>query len=149
MVLASEVLRYYDSMLFHHIVNHLRNLIKILSLDVADLGESLDLHQPDVLRQVEIRVANKLDVYTNSCPFSVPTRDCSLFILLNKMEANKIADKHGNVIHEGDYVFTKIRGGTHEGKVSQNKFLLERYVQKESSLVSYVNFHVGGRNYHR
>ena len=35
------------------------------------------------------------------------------------MEASKITDKHGNVIHEGDYVFTKIRGGTHEGKVSQ------------------------------
>lgn len=35
------------------------------------------------------------------------------------MEQNEVVDKHGKTIHEGDYVFTKIRGGTHEGKVCQ------------------------------
>ncbi|KAJ5880460.1 uncharacterized protein N7473_011513 [Penicillium subrubescens] len=30
-----------------------------------------------------------------------------------------IVDKYGNAIQEGDYVFTKIRGGSHEGKVQE------------------------------
>lgn len=34
------------------------------------------------------------------------------------MERGEVLDKNGNVIHEGDYVFTRMRGGTHEGKVS-------------------------------
>lgn len=34
--------------------------------------------------------------------------------------SGNIFDKHGKVIHEGDYVFTKIRGGTHEGKVRKS-----------------------------
>ncbi|KAJ5370063.1 uncharacterized protein N7496_006155 [Penicillium cataractarum] len=33
--------------------------------------------------------------------------------------AAQIVDKHGNAIHEGDYVFTRIRGGSHEGKVQE------------------------------
>lgn len=32
---------------------------------------------------------------------------------------NKVTDKHENVINPGDYVGTKIRGGTHEGHVSK------------------------------
>jgi hypothetical protein len=37
------------------------------------------------------------------------------------MGHGEVFDKHGNAIHEGDYVVTKIRGGTHEGKVSQER----------------------------
>lgn len=33
------------------------------------------------------------------------------------MDRNNVADKNGEPIHEGDYVYTKIRGGTHEGNV--------------------------------
>jgi hypothetical protein len=35
------------------------------------------------------------------------------------MSDNEITDKHGNIIHQGDYVATRIRGGTHEGNVSK------------------------------
>lgn len=35
------------------------------------------------------------------------------------MRDNEVTDKHGNVIDRGDYVSTKIRGGTHEGHVSK------------------------------
>ncbi|KAJ6181192.1 hypothetical protein N7519_011653 [Penicillium mononematosum] len=35
------------------------------------------------------------------------------------MSDNEIADKHGNIIHQGDYVATRIRGGTHEGNVEE------------------------------
>ncbi|CAI7678457.1 unnamed protein product [Penicillium pancosmium] len=35
------------------------------------------------------------------------------------MEHSDIDDKHGNPIHQGDYVFTRIRGGSHEGKVEE------------------------------
>ncbi|KAJ5223199.1 uncharacterized protein N7469_009439 [Penicillium citrinum] len=35
------------------------------------------------------------------------------------MEHGDIYDKQGNPIHQEDYVFTRIRGGTHEGKVRQ------------------------------
>ncbi|KAJ5178838.1 hypothetical protein N7492_002048, partial [Penicillium capsulatum] len=34
-----------------------------------------------------------------------------------KMQAGDICDKHGNPIRKGDYVFTRIRGGSHEGEV--------------------------------
>ncbi|KAJ5055385.1 hypothetical protein NUH16_010948 [Penicillium rubens] len=37
------------------------------------------------------------------------------------MSDNEIADKHGNIIHQGDYVATRIRGGTHEGNVNQQR----------------------------
>ncbi|KAJ5432372.1 uncharacterized protein N7458_011528 [Penicillium daleae] len=30
-----------------------------------------------------------------------------------------IVDKYGNAIQEGDYVFSRIRGGSHEGKVQE------------------------------
>lgn len=40
------------------------------------------------------------------------------------MDQNEIVDKHDNPIHVGDYVFTRIRGGTHEGKVSQSFILI-------------------------
>ncbi|KAH8422404.1 DUF2945 domain-containing protein [Aspergillus melleus] len=30
-----------------------------------------------------------------------------------------IKDKHGEAIHPGDHVFTKIRGGKHEGEVEK------------------------------
>ncbi|OQE41141.1 hypothetical protein PENCOP_c005G03851 [Penicillium coprophilum] len=35
------------------------------------------------------------------------------------MGDNEVTDKHGNVIHPGDYVGTRIRGGTHEGYVKE------------------------------
>jgi hypothetical protein len=35
------------------------------------------------------------------------------------MSDKEVTDKHGNIIHRGDYVVTKIRGGTHEGHVSK------------------------------
>ncbi|KAJ5195413.1 uncharacterized protein N7498_008851 [Penicillium cinerascens] len=35
------------------------------------------------------------------------------------MGHGEVLDKNGNVIHEGDYVFTRMRGGTHEGKVDE------------------------------
>ncbi|KAJ5493874.1 hypothetical protein N7463_009961 [Penicillium fimorum] len=35
------------------------------------------------------------------------------------MGDNKVTDKHGNVINHGDYVGTRIRGGTHEGPVEE------------------------------
>lgn len=41
----------------------------------------------------------------------------------SKMVAQTV-DKHGNPIHEGDYVFTRIRGGSHEGKVSGTRRLI-------------------------
>lgn len=34
-----------------------------------------------------------------------------------------IVDKYGNAIQEGDYVFTKIRGGSHEGKARKTQRL--------------------------
>lgn len=30
---------------------------------------------------------------------------------------DEIKDKHSNAIHPGDHVYTKIRGGRHEGEV--------------------------------
>lgn len=49
--------------------------------------------------------------------------NCYLFIpflpdTLNIMGDNEVTDKNGNIINSGDYVCTKIRGGTHEGHVS-------------------------------
>ncbi|KAJ5971620.1 uncharacterized protein N7479_001538 [Penicillium vulpinum] len=35
------------------------------------------------------------------------------------MGGNKVTDKHGNIIKPGNYVSTKIRGGTHEGHVEE------------------------------
>ncbi|KAJ5673759.1 hypothetical protein N7462_009198 [Penicillium macrosclerotiorum] len=35
------------------------------------------------------------------------------------MENSDIWDKYGNPIHKADYVFTRIRGGSHEGKVEE------------------------------
>jgi hypothetical protein len=35
------------------------------------------------------------------------------------MSHNEVMDKNGNIINHGDYVVTKIRGGTHEGHVSK------------------------------
>lgn len=50
---------------------------------------------------------------------------------LNTMRDNEVTDKYGNVINYGDYVSTKIRGGTHEGRVSKRHLmdntLLELY----------------------
>ena len=47
------------------------------------------------------------------------------------MRDNEVTDKYGNVINYGDYVSTKIRGGTHEGRVSKRHLmdntLLELY----------------------
>lgn len=42
---------------------------------------------------------------------------------LNIMRDNEVTDKHGNVIDRGDYVSTKIRGGTHEGRVSKRQLV--------------------------
>lgn len=39
------------------------------------------------------------------------------------MRDNEVTDKHGNVIDRGDYVSTKIRGGTHEGRVSKRQLV--------------------------
>ncbi|KAJ6114457.1 hypothetical protein N7486_000235 [Penicillium sp. IBT 16267x] len=35
------------------------------------------------------------------------------------MDHDNVSDKNGEPIHEGDYVYTRIRGGTHEGKVEE------------------------------
>ncbi|KAJ5510466.1 hypothetical protein N7453_002569 [Penicillium expansum] len=35
------------------------------------------------------------------------------------MGDSKVTDKYGNVINRGDYVWTRIRGGTHEGHVEE------------------------------
>lgn len=54
-----------------------------------------------------------------------------LCLNLNIMDDNKVTDKYGNAIDYGDYVSTKIRGGTHEGRVSKQQLmdnsLLELY----------------------
>ncbi|KAJ5676761.1 uncharacterized protein N7477_002394 [Penicillium maclennaniae] len=36
------------------------------------------------------------------------------------MGHEEVLDKNGNPIHKGDYVVTRIRGGTHEGKAQQS-----------------------------
>ena len=36
------------------------------------------------------------------------------------MSAHSVKDKHGMTIKEGDFVLTKYRGGTHQGKVSKS-----------------------------
>ena len=46
------------------------------------------------------------------------------------MEASEIKDKHGNPIHEGDYVFTRIRGGSHEGEVGKNPGVWSTYIRR-------------------
>jgi hypothetical protein len=33
------------------------------------------------------------------------------------MSAERVKDKKGETINEGDYVYTKYRGGSHEGEV--------------------------------
>ncbi|KAF5862204.1 hypothetical protein ETB97_011909 [Aspergillus alliaceus] len=38
------------------------------------------------------------------------------------MEKDDVKDKHGDAIHEGDYVFTRIRGGSHQGEVEKIVF---------------------------
>ncbi|OJJ57776.1 hypothetical protein ASPSYDRAFT_47001 [Aspergillus sydowii CBS 593.65] len=35
------------------------------------------------------------------------------------MPTSKIQDKNGQPIQEGDYVFTRVRGGSHQGKVQK------------------------------
>ncbi|KAE8361986.1 hypothetical protein BDV27DRAFT_160211 [Aspergillus caelatus] len=35
------------------------------------------------------------------------------------MVKGDVKDKHGDIIHEGDYVFTRIRGGSHQGEVER------------------------------
>ncbi|KAE8323821.1 hypothetical protein BDV39DRAFT_208487 [Aspergillus sergii] len=35
------------------------------------------------------------------------------------MVKGDVKDKHGDTIHEGDYVFTRIRGGSHQGEVER------------------------------
>ena len=35
------------------------------------------------------------------------------------MSSSEIKDKQGELINEGDHVWTKIRGGRHEGDVNQ------------------------------
>ncbi|RDW93259.1 DUF2945 domain-containing protein [Aspergillus mulundensis] len=35
------------------------------------------------------------------------------------MPSTKVQDKNGEEIKEGDYVFTRIRGGSHHGKVEK------------------------------
>jgi hypothetical protein len=37
--------------------------------------------------------------------------------ILSNMDRDNVSDKNGEPIHEGDYAYTRIRGGTHEGKV--------------------------------
>lgn len=37
---------------------------------------------------------------------------------------HEVKDAHGNMIHEGDKVETKIRGGKHEGTVSRKYYYL-------------------------
>lgn len=54
-------------------------------------------------------------ILNSNCYLLVP----SLLETLNIMRDNEVTDKHGNVIDCGDYVSTKIRGGTHEGRVSK------------------------------
>lgn len=48
------------------------------------------------------------------------------------MRDNEVTDKHGNVIDRGDYVSTKIRSGTHEGRVSKRQ-LMDNPLSKSSS----------------
>ena len=43
------------------------------------------------------------------------------------MSDKEVTDKHGNIIHRGDYVVTKIRGGTHEGHVSKGEHLMNNH----------------------
>lgn len=52
-------------------------------------------------------------------------------ISLRKMDNTEIVDKHGNTIHEGDYVFTRIRGGSHEGKVWQTCLVTTELLPKQ------------------
>ncbi|KAL4911601.1 hypothetical protein BDW74DRAFT_143255 [Aspergillus multicolor] len=35
------------------------------------------------------------------------------------MPSSKVQDKNGKEIKEGDYVFTRIRGGSHQGEVEK------------------------------
>jgi hypothetical protein len=43
------------------------------------------------------------------------------------MSDDEVKDKNGNIIHPGDYVVTKIRGGTHEGHVSKGQHLMNNH----------------------
>ncbi|KAL5001440.1 hypothetical protein BDV10DRAFT_159783, partial [Aspergillus recurvatus] len=35
------------------------------------------------------------------------------------MPTSKVQDKNGQDLEEGDYVFTRIRGGSHQGKIAK------------------------------
>lgn len=40
------------------------------------------------------------------------------------MSAERVKDKKGETINEGDYVYTRYRGGSHEGEVPRSFFSL-------------------------
>lgn len=52
---------------------------------------------------------------------------------------DEIKDKYGNAIHQGDHVYTKIRGGRHEGEVTYpNQPHYEQKKQHALTLLSQV-----------
>lgn len=52
---------------------------------------------------------------------------------VNIMGDSKVTDKYGIVINRGDYVWTRIRGGTHEGHVSKPQLT-------DNPLLTYTSF---------
>lgn len=54
------------------------------------------------------------------------------------MGDNKVTDKHENVINPGDYVGTKIRGGTHEGHVCKSWQLVVNFLGLYSVLIAHM-----------
>jgi hypothetical protein len=114
-----------------------------MTTTVTVLNPRLLIYQYDVPRQF---VATPLDK-----PRSRRKKNFSvvrLFVLtcisknipltnLNKMSA-QIVDKHGNPIHEGDYVFTRIRGGSHEGKVRRTRQLILRSSSRQSRIYHHL-----------
>jgi hypothetical protein len=44
------------------------------------------------------------------------------------MSAERVKDKKGENINEGDHVYTRYRGGSHEGKVGRYSFTLISFI---------------------
>lgn len=69
----------------------------------------------DIYRMAMVPISSIVDL--NYYPL-IPYLPETLKIMRDN-EHKEVTDKYGNVITHGDYVSTRIRGGTHEGRVSK------------------------------